>query len=851
MGLVRMATPYVASGGSTHTYNFGSTGYGNRIVLIINSYAGINTISGDYTPHEHTVHTVGIRLLSKIAFGDSSVTVTTANATDRLFIWMYELSNAEQYYGSDTGLTSGSATVSVYPLPAGCTAILGVSAYLQTSGADNSSANWPTGFSHQGYTFRDWVEGSSARRAWASSSVKDGISDSVGFTWPLVQGLPSGWQNYAWVAGVWGPVPDEDPPSVPGNLRLTGMTPTSVSVAWDASSDSGSGLSGYGVYRNGAKVTDQPGRTYTFSSLTPGVPVTVEIDAYDAKGNRSEKSASLTVTPINDTTPPHTPVVRVTALAAGTISVEWDQPYDQTTITGYGVFLNGVRQGADQTTRTRTFSGLTAGGLYTVGVDAKDLLGNRSAIGTKTVRAQADTTPPTAPGALRLLSITQTAVTLAWDASTDDNVGLAGYGLYKGPLKVAQVTSQVFTFVGLTPGITYPLGVDAVDELGNRSARQVVTATTLEDNSGAAPPYEYLFYDWATHVPIDSLPLQNVQFELVLGGGGTLEADIPLYDDAYSVGRVEAATRPERTIVVAYRGERPVFMGRVIDPQDYDSDTGVLRIAAEEIVGVYGRRFVSFTGPRAGTLAHTEIDWLLDQASADADRRWLRTAGVAGTAAVDREYRFEDFSRVLDKVVEVAAAPGGFEWWGRPSWDNVNDRPQVELRRVNRDEPPSSDLVLEYPGNVRRFRRSTRRGLATVVHGKLAVTSGGVLLAKVTREDLHTAGWPRLEDAYQFEGLTSPAALQAETQRASDASKGARQVFEFEMAISPDTRWWEWELGANAQVVITDHIYPERPDGAAGLDRDMKIISLRVEPSGTTGELVTVTTAELTTAVDE
>ncbi|MFI9845074.1 fibronectin type III domain-containing protein [Nonomuraea sp. NPDC051941] len=835
---------------TSHTLSFGSVGYGNRIVLLVNSYAGVTGVSGGYDMHEWTSHTMGIRMYSKISYGsDSSVTVSVSDSTDRITIWMWELSNADVFYGSDSGLTSGSAYFGASDLPDGCTSIAGVSVYV--TGNDTSNVSWPSGYTHRGFAFRDWNDGA-IKRVWSSAATQDFVSGSLSWSQKLVTGLPSATPNYAWACGVWGPELDEEPPTVPGSVRLTGMTPTSVSITWDAATDAGSGVSGYGVYRNGVKEgSDQSGRTKTFTGLTSGVPYVFEVDAVDYKGNRSEKSGPLTITPIDDTTPPQTPVPRVTALGPGTITVAWDEPADETSITGYGVYLNGTKQGADQIGRTRTFSGLTIGGLYTVGVNAVDLLGNRSPIGTKTVKAQADTAAPTAPGSLRVVSVSQTSVTVAWEASTDDNVGVAGYGLYLGTRLVTQVPSQVFTFTGLSPAITYPLGVDAVDELGNRSPRVVVHATTLEDTSGSAPPFEYVFYDWDTHNPIDSLPLQAVSFELGLGGGGQLQAEIPLYDEAYSVGRVEAATRPERTIVVVYRGERPVWIGRLIDPQDYDSETGVLQITAEEIIGIYGRRFVSFTGPRAATLAHTEIDWLIDLASQPADKRWLRTTGVAGTLPVDREYRSEDFSRVLDTITDIAGAPGGFEFWVKPDWDQIADRPQVEFRRVNRDNPPASDLTLEYPGNVRKWRRSTRRALATVVHGKLAVPSGGVLLAKVTQDDLHAAGWPRLEEAYQFEGLTSQAALQAETQRAADASKGPRQVFEFELLPDSSVRWWEWELGSDAQVIITDHLYPERADGSAGLDRAMKIVSLRVEPATDGGELVTVTTAELNTTVDE
>lgn len=833
---------------SVHTFHFGSTTPGNRVVLIINSYSSVEGISGGYDEHEWTRHTFGIRLLSKISTGDSSVTVNLDNSTDRITMWMFEVIGAEQFYGSQSGLTSGSATFAVPNLPDGCTAIMGVSVYLQ--GVDNSEASWPSGFTGYGYAFRDWPEGGNVRRVWSSAAVDGLVSGGLSVSQKLVTGLPSAHPSYAWAGAVFGPVPDHEAPTTPTGLRLTGMTPTSVSIAWDPSDDN-SGVAGYGVYRNGVKVGgDQSSRTRTLTGLTTGVSYLIEVDAVDYDGNRSGR-AQLNVTPINDVTPPTTPVVRVTDLANGRISIAWDEPYDDSAVVAYGIYLNGSKQGQDQTARTRTWTGLTPGGLYTVGVDARDLFGNRSQVGTRTVRAQPDTTPPSVPAGLRIVTATQTAITLAWDASTDDNVGVAGYGLYLGSRLVATVPTQVFTFVGLTPGITYTLAVDSVDDLGNRSDRSTIQATTLADNSGATPPYEYVMYDWESHEQLDSLPLQRPSMELGLAGSGQMTAEIPLYDEDYAVSRVGAATRPERTMVVAFRGERPVWIGRLIDPRDYDSETGILRLTAEEVVGIYNRRFVPHTGPRAGTYAHTEIDWLLDQMSQPADKRWLRTSGVAGTIAVDREYRAEDFPRGLDTIAAVADAPGGFDWWGKPDWDSVNDRPQVELRRVDRDDPPTSPLVLEYPGNVRKYRRSTRRGLATAVHGKLTISSGGVLLAKVVDTELHALGWPLTEDAHQFEGLTSQAALLAETQRTAASSRGSKQVFEFELAIGNDVRWWEWELGSLAQVVITDHLYPEKPDGRPGLDRPMKIVSLRVEPASDGGELVTVTTAELSTDVDE
>jgi hypothetical protein len=58
---------------------------------------------------------------------------------------------------------------------------------------------------------------------------------------------------------VYGQKPDTSPPTAPGNLRKVQVTPISVTLAWNASTDD-VGVAGYDVYRDGALV---PGTSYT------------------------------------------------------------------------------------------------------------------------------------------------------------------------------------------------------------------------------------------------------------------------------------------------------------------------------------------------------------------------------------------------------------------------------------------------------------------------------------------------------------------------------------------------------------------------------------------------------------
>ncbi|MEV4392919.1 glycosyl hydrolase family 8 [Nonomuraea sp. NPDC049607] len=88
---------------------------------------------------------------------------------------------------------------------------------------------------------------------------------------------------------------DTTPPSVPGNLRATGTTSTSVSLAWDAATDD-VGVTGYLVYRGSTLVTTVAGTTYTDTGLTPATAYGYTVKARDAAGNQSAASGGVTAT---------------------------------------------------------------------------------------------------------------------------------------------------------------------------------------------------------------------------------------------------------------------------------------------------------------------------------------------------------------------------------------------------------------------------------------------------------------------------------------------------------------------------------------------------------------------------
>jgi chitodextrinase len=90
-------------------------------------------------------------------------------------------------------------------------------------------------------------------------------------------------------------VRDATPPSAPQGLAAGDATRTSIAVKWSASSDN-VGVTGYRVYLNDAAAGDPQGTEYTFPGLVCGRSYGIAVDAVDAVGNRSPKSATTAST---------------------------------------------------------------------------------------------------------------------------------------------------------------------------------------------------------------------------------------------------------------------------------------------------------------------------------------------------------------------------------------------------------------------------------------------------------------------------------------------------------------------------------------------------------------------------
>ncbi|MFI6477990.1 discoidin domain-containing protein [Nonomuraea sp. NPDC050663] len=375
-----------------------------------------------------------------------------------------------------------------------------------------SSASGASQFQHLatgGSTIPDWAGRETVD--FTGSGVHASMTDSSGSLFLKSSGGEPG---------------DTTPPGVPGSLRSTGTTSSTVGLAWNAATDD-VGVTGYDVYRGSTLVATVTGTTHTDTGLTASTSYTYTVRARDAAGNTSNASNAVTATTaqgggeslLSQGRPATASSVEAPGFEAAkafdgnTASTRWaslegvDPQWIQVDLgtsatisrvkltweAAYGRSYR-VETSPDGSTWTTVHSTTTGdGGVddIAVGGTGRHVRVYGTARGTQwgyslfevqvygtPGSGGGDTTPPGVPGSLRSTGTTSSTVGLAWNAATDD-VGVTGYDLYRGSTLVATVTGTTHTDTGLTPSTAYTYTVRARDAAGNTSAASAqVTATT-------------------------------------------------------------------------------------------------------------------------------------------------------------------------------------------------------------------------------------------------------------------------------------------------------------------------------------------------------------------------------------
>ena len=142
---------------------------------------------------------------------------------------------------------------------------------------------------------------------------------------------------------------DTGPPSVPGNLQVSSFDDSSVSLAWDASTDD-VGVTNYRIFRDGSLLTEIGNQTtFTDTGLAPNTTYRYVVRAVDAAQHTSGPSNEVvqTTSPAGpDLTPPSIPQnLHTVSSAPGDVEMAWDASTDNVQVASYEVFRDGVSYG--------------------------------------------------------------------------------------------------------------------------------------------------------------------------------------------------------------------------------------------------------------------------------------------------------------------------------------------------------------------------------------------------------------------------------------------------------------------------------------------------------------------------
>jgi hypothetical protein len=280
--------------------------------------------------------------------------------------------------------------------------------------------------------------------------------------------------------------PPTSTPSGPLNLRSTGNTSWSVSLAWDPLTGSAS----YRVRDNLGREISVPGSQtsvtwkYPHPPLYNGATYSFHVYAIDASGNKSANSNTVSVSLPLDHTPPTVPAFTVTSVGTRHIGLAWSSTDDAPFIS-YQVKKDGVAIGSGGFTwvseTSRTFTLLQPGTTYTFTAQAKDRFvnesgGNLSAVSppfsvTTKPNDGSDVTPPTQPTSVQAFSYGDLEMQVWWNMSTDDVTpqNVIVYEIFvNGVHENTAIGKNMTPSAYGVPG-NNEITVIAIDEAGNRS----------------------------------------------------------------------------------------------------------------------------------------------------------------------------------------------------------------------------------------------------------------------------------------------------------------------------------------------------------------------------------------------
>jgi chitodextrinase len=357
----------IGASGSGTAMNSGTLTTANANDLLFAASGSVGSVKSIDSSYTGRLTTSGNRTMDKVAATAGSYNATATNSGGG---WTLQLIAFRADSGADTTAPTAPTNVTATPVSSSqinlgwnaATDNVGVANYQIERCQNTGCTNFTPLATVSGLSYND--TGLSAATTY---SYRIKATDAAGNASSYTSTQQATTQNAT----------DAEAPSTPTDLISTSATETQIGLSWTPATDNIS-VAGYKIYRNGVQVATSPTPAYNNTNLVPNTSYSYAISAYDAAGNESTQSTSLTVATLPDSLSPSIPTnVTAQALSSSKVTVSWSVATDNIGVTGYKVYRDGT-QIATTATPTYQDTSVSANTTYTYTVSAYDAATNES-----------------------------------------------------------------------------------------------------------------------------------------------------------------------------------------------------------------------------------------------------------------------------------------------------------------------------------------------------------------------------------------------------------------------------------------------------------------------------------------
>lgn len=325
----------------------------------------------------------------------------------------------------------------------------------------------------------------------ADCSVTTSVSASQTLTGGIQFTSGSGWQPVAALQSSF----SYQPPEIETQMNLTAYAGPQFTADIDDIAGPFFNLEGYSTaYAYGEAGSTNAAGWDLYAGIDANVGIEADILGYDLGQYQDQiysyqtTLASGQISSAQSSTAPSAPQNLVaTAKSSSVIDLTWGSVTDNAGIADYELYQNSTLIGKFTNTDTQD-NNLSADTKYCYYVIAVDVNGNESmpsSTACATTLPLTENSAPTVPTGLTATATSGSAVALAWQAATDD-VGVAGYTIYRNGIAVGTSVNLGFTDAPVEPGTQYCYTVSAFNEAGNSSLQSSESCVTTPNVSAAS-----------------------------------------------------------------------------------------------------------------------------------------------------------------------------------------------------------------------------------------------------------------------------------------------------------------------------------------------------------------------------